>query len=209
MKLQLTYQFENEDELRAHLSAETRTTQAAPTAPAPAVTTPEAEATEASTGNEPTRDDLDGDGMPYDDAIHSDPPNFTADGLWRARRGKADEAKAARAAFKAGGGNVEPPAELPTAAPIGMPGGMPGMPTPAARTELPADAPAPVSLEMVIEKIKGMMGRSKLGEQTLAGLYQKHSGVSDPAASFGVFNTNESARSKLFAELCEIEPEVA
>lgn len=201
MKLQLTYQFDSEDELRAHLGTETRVAVEAPVQAAAPV---EAVAVEAPVEVEETRSasDVDGDGMPYDVAVHSDPPSFTADGLWRAKRGKGDEAKAARAAFKAKGGNMTAPAELPV--------GMPGMPVmPAAPAALPADAPEPISLDRVIEKITGMIQRAKLSEQVLAGLYQKHSGVADPAASFGVFNTNESARASLFGELCEIEPELA
>jgi hypothetical protein len=210
MKLQLTYQFDSEDELRAHLGTETRTVAveapapvipAAPIAAAPVV--PAAPApVEAPAEEVRSASDVDGDGMPYDAAVHSDPPSFTADGLWRAKRGKGDEAKAARAAFKAKGGNVAAPAALPT--------GMPGMPAvPGMPTALPADAPEPVSLDRVIEKITGMMTRAKLTEQVLAGLYLKHSGVTDPAQSFGVFNTNESARANLYGELCEIEPEFA
>jgi hypothetical protein len=83
---------------------------------------------------------------------------------------------------------------------------MPGM---AAAAVLPADAPEPISLDRVIEKISGMMTRGKIQEQMLAGLYAKHSGVADPAASFNVFNTNESARANLYCDLCQIEPEFA
>ncbi len=210
MKLQLTYLFETEDELRAHLAVETRTA-AAPVATETAIPTAAPVTvpvvTAAPSVEEPVTDTvartaLDGDGMPYDEAVHADPPSFTAGGLWRAKRGKADEAEAARAAFKARGGAVQPPAVLP-AAPVAMPG-MPG-----AAAALPADAPEPISLDRVIEKITGMINRGTLGEQTLAGLYAKHSGVADPAASFKVFNTNESARAHLFADLCNIEPEMA
>lgn len=212
MKLQLTYHFENEEELRAHLGGETRISApvTAPVAAAPvAPVAPEAVAAPVEpirTADEPepagmqSASDLDGDGMPYDAAVHADPPSFTADGLWRAKRGKAEEAKSARAAFKAKGGAVVAPV---------MPA-MPGMPTlPMASTALPADAPEPVTLDQVIGKITGMIGRGLLSDQTLAGLYAKHSGVADPSASFGVFNTNESARASLFNELCEIEPEMA
>lgn len=211
MKLQLTYHFENEDELRSHLGGEVRASAplspvaaVAPVAPVVAEAAPVAEAVE----DVRSATDLDGDGMPYDAAVHANPPSMTEDGLWRAKRGKADEAKAARAAFKAKGGNVAAPVGLPTAAVVApaaaaLPG-MPGMPS-----ALPADAPEPISLDRVIEKITGMLTRNKLSEQVLAGLYQKHSGVADPAASFGVFNSNESARANLFGELCTIEPEFA
>lgn len=213
MKLQLTYQFDSEDELRAHLGGEIRTVAETPATAAP-IAAPVAEARTAVPAVEPetetavSADALDGDGMPYDAAVHSDPPSFTADGLWRAKRGKGEEAKAARAAFKARGGNVAAPVDLPTAAApaLTLPG-MPGMPT--AAVALPADAPEPIGLDRVIEKISGMMTRNRITEQTLAGLYQKHSGVADPAASFHVFNTNESARANLFGDLCQIEPELS
>ena len=217
MKLQLTYQFDSEDELRAHLGGETRTVAETPATTAIMATEartiaveeihlgraaePEVEAAQSA-------DALDGDGMPYDAAVHSDPPSFTADGLWRAKRGKGEEAKAARAAFKARGGNVEAPADLPTepAPALAMPG-MPGMPS--AKSALPADAPEPIGLDRVIEKISGMITRGQINEQTLAGLYTKHSGANDPAASFAVFNTNETARANLFGDLCQIDPELS
>ena len=135
--------------------------------------------------------------MPYDDAIHADPPTTTADGLWRAKRGKADEAKTARAAFKASGGDVEPPAAAPAEASFAMPG----------TTPLPADAPEPISLDRVIEKINGMLTRQSVDQAALAPMYAEHSGTS-AEASFGVFQTNETARANLFAALCDIEPEM-
>lgn len=194
MKLQLTYHFEDEAELRAHLGGEIRAAQ------------PQTRA-EVPTDNETSVsvDALDGDQMPYDESVHADPPSFTADGLWRAKRGKGEEAKAARAAFKARGGNVEAPADLPTeVAPAMALPGMPGMPT--MNAALPVDAPQPISLDRVIEKISGMISRGCITEQTLVALYQAHSGVADPAKSFIVFDTNETARAKLFAELCLIDP---
>jgi hypothetical protein len=200
MKLHLTYEFESEAELRSHLAVETRTDAPAPVA-AETTTTGEEPAAETRSAT-----DVDADQMPYDSAVHSDPPQFTGDGLWRAKRGKSEEAKAARAAFKARGGAVVAPViEVAPSLP-GMPAAapsLPGMPT-----ALPADAPEPITLDRVIEKITGMMNRSTLGEATLSGLYAKHSGQADPTASFQVFNTNESARASLFGELCQIEPEL-
>jgi hypothetical protein len=210
MKVQLTYYFDNEDEVRAHLTGEARAAAPAPVAAQPETAQIEARAAEpqAETEVSVSADALDGDQMPYDAAVHSDPPSFTADGLWRAKRGKGEEAKAARAAFKARGGAVAAPADLPTeAAPAMALPGMPGMPT--AKAALPADAPEPIGLDRVIEKISGMITRAQITEQTLAGLYVKHSGVADPAASFNVFNTNESARASLYGDLCQIEPELS
>jgi hypothetical protein len=218
MKVQLTYYFDNEDEVRAHLTGEARAA-ASPLAERAREHFESQEtiaveeihigrAAEAEPETAVSADALDGDQMPYDAAVHSDPPSFTADGLWRAKRGKGEEAKAARAAFKARGGAVAAPADLPTeAAPAMALPGMPGMPT--AKAALPADAPEPIGLDRVIEKISGMITRAQITEQTLAGLYVKHSGVADPAASFNVFNTNESARASLYGDLCQIEPELS
>lgn len=215
MKVQLTYYFDNEDEVRAHLTGEAR-----------AAGSPVAErgreylasqetiaveeihigrAAEPEVETAQSADALDGDGMPYDAAVHSDPPSFTADGMWRAKRGKGDEAKAARAAFKARGGNVAAPVDLPTEPAPAL--AMPGMPV--VKAALPVDAPEPIGLDRVIEKISGMITRGLINEQTLAGLYTKHSGAADPAASFAVFNTNETARANLFGDLCQIEPELS
>jgi hypothetical protein len=199
MKLQLTYHFDDETELRAHLATDTRAPVEPVAAPVEPVAAPVEERTEVGS-------ETDADGLPYDADVHSDPPAFTSDGLWRAKRGKADEAKKVRADFKAAGGDIEPP--VMPAAPAAIVPSMPGMPS-AAGVQLPADAPEPVTMEKVIEKITGMMTRGVLDEATLKGMYQKHSGVVDPTASYGVFNTNESARANLFNDLCETEPEMA
>lgn len=220
MKVQLTYYFDNDSEVRAHLD---RGAALAPVAAPeslhaemgqeiraaqPETQQLEARAAEAEPETAVSADALDGDQMPYDAAVHSDPPSFTADGLWRAKRGKGEEAKAARAAFKARGGAVAAPADLPTeAAPAMTLPGMPGMPS--VKAALPVDAPEPIGLDRVIEKISGMITRGQITEQTLAGLYVKHSGAADPAASFNVFNTNETARANLFGDLCQIEPELS
>jgi hypothetical protein len=203
MKLHLTYEFESEAELRSHLAVETRVD-------AP-VLQPAGHGDRQTIAEEPVTEtrsstDVDGDQMPYDATVHSDPPQFTGDGLWRAKRGKSEEAKAARAAFKARGGAVVAPVIDAAPSLPGMPAAapsLPGMPT-----ALPADAPEPITLERVIEKITGMMSRNTLGEATLSGLYAKHSGQADPTASFQVFNTNESARASLYGELCQMEPDL-
>lgn len=195
MKLQLTYQFDSEDELRAHLGGESRV-EAAP-APVPEATPTPVEATPTPVEETKSETDVDIDGMPYDKTIHASPAQTTADGRWRSKRGKGDEAKQARADFLAKGGDIQPPADLPTAAAAPT---MPGMPS-----ALPAAAPEPVSLERVIERITTLMQRNALSEQQLAALYERHGGSSDPSASFQTFSTNESARASLFAALAEFE----
>ena len=174
-KLQLIYSFDSEEEMREHLAVETRA--AAPTAP-------------AGDDPAPTKADVDVDGMPYDEAVHSDPPQFKADGTWRAKRGKADEEKEARAAFKAGGGDIEPPAALPTAA-------APAAPTLPGAVALPADAPAPVSFDTLVKAITDAMNSGKIDQAGLGPLYAKHGGA-DPAKTL---ETSETARAAMLADL--------
>lgn len=147
-------------------------------------------------------DDTDKDGMPYNDAYHATPKSQTADGLWRAKRGKSTEANNARAAFKAAGGSVAAAVTMPVvaaaaAAPVVMPG-MPGMPAVAAR------APEPISYDKLIDKTVGMMNRSKIDSDGVMRLYGVI-GLVDPA----VLETNESMRAALYAKLAEIEPDLA
>lgn len=187
MKIHVTYEFENEDEMRAHIGGETRAASAVvasqdvtPAAPAPAETEVTAE--------------RDGDGMAWNPDYHSTPKSFTEDGMWRSKRGKADEAKAARAAFKAAGGVVAAPA-------------MPGMPTATVMPTMPVSAPIlppPVPFERLVGKITGMMTRGALSGESIAALYAKVG-----ATSGAQFETNESLRAALFTELCAVEPEVA
>jgi hypothetical protein len=174
-------------------------------APAPAVTVDEepvrtAEVTAAPTATATAEPEItantDADGLPYDPEIHATPKSVTADGLWRAKRGKADEANQARAAFKASGGAVVAPviADEPVAtAPV-----MPGMPVVAAR------APEPITYDKLIDKTMGMMERGKIDSDAVVKLYGVV-GLADPA----VLETNESMRAALFAKLCEIEPELS
>lgn len=142
---------------------------------------------------EPTiTDNVDKDGLPYDPEIHATPKSQTADGLWRAKRGKADEANAARDAFKAAGGAVVAP--VVTA--------MPGMPGATAPVTAPRAA-EPISYDKLIDKTVGMMQRSKIDADGVMKLYGEV-GIIDPAS----LETNESQRAALFGKLCEIEPEL-
>lgn len=174
MKYQITYSFETEEEMRAHLGG--GTTRAA--APAP---TEEPEVTV-------DRSALDGDQMPYDAEVHSDPPSFTADGLWRAKRGKKEAADAARAAFKAKGAAVVAP--VIAAAPVA-----PVMPA----LGIPAAAPvrqAPVTYEALIEKFTEVNARGALDPAKIGEVYARL-GITDVA----VFETNESLRAAMLSEL--------
>ena len=187
MKLHLTYEFESEEELRTHLGGETRAHTITATEVVRAPAAPEAPEPEITA-------ERDADDLPYNADYHATPKSFTDDGLWRAKRGKADEAKAARAAFKAAGGVV-------VAAPA-----MPGMPTAAVMPTMPVAAPIlppPVPFERLVGKITGMMTRGALSGESIAALYAKVG-----ATSGAQFETNESLRAALFTELCLIEPEM-
>lgn len=191
MNIELKYHFESEQELRDHLALESRDTVVNVTTTAPADRTAPADT--------PSNDgDVDSDGMPYDDALHSGNRGVNADGTWTARKGMAQQAKDARAAFKAGGGNVGAPEVAEE--PAGMPG-MPGMPGTKTDT-LPADAPEPVSLDQLITKSSGMITRGKIDHDGIGELYKKLEIV-----DANVFATNESLRAAMFTELCAIEPE--
>lgn len=205
MKVHLTYEFDSEDELRSHLgetATPATTVNVTATAPAtPATPTPAASGAPA-TGDEPTRSSLDGDGMPYSDEIHADPPSFTADGRWRAKRGKADEAKQARADFLAKGGNVTPPAELPATPPAAAaPAAAPSAPT--AAPALPASAPEPVTIESLYGRIGDLLNAAKLDKDSLGALYQKHAGAADPDTVHAVLSTNETVRAAMLADLVQ------
>ncbi len=126
--------------------------------------------------------------MPYDATIHANPPSFTAKGMWRSARGKADEASAAKKAFLASGGDVEPPADLPMPAPA--PAAMP----------MPPSAPEPVTFEAFWEKLKEVVERNVVDADTMTAWYEETTG--GPASdSFQVYQTNESARAAMMEKL--------
>lgn len=185
MKIHVTYEFENEDEMRAHIGGETRAASAVVASQ---------DVTPAAPPEQEITAERDSDDLPYNIDYHASPKSFTEDGLWRSKRGKADEAKAARAQFKAAGGVIAAPA-MPVAAPT-----MPTMPVAAPAAILPP----PVDFARLVGKITGMMQRGKLGNESITTLYAKVG-----ATSGAQFETNESLRSALFGELCAIEPEMA
>lgn len=188
-KINLTYTFDNEDELRAHIGGVTATPVAA--APAPA-----APAEEPEMRNDA---DTDSDGMPYDPEVHTETRATNQDGTWKARKGKAAEAKAARAAFKAGGGDAEAPdVEERTEESVAATG-MPGMPG-----TIPAETPEPVSMERVIDKANGMMERKVVDQAGIGALYVKAG-----STTLAEYESNETLRAKLFDLMCELEPELA
>lgn len=169
MKLQLTYLFENADELRAHLAE----------AGEPVTETGEVVDTSRA---------VDSEGFPYDPELHAETRAVNADGTWKVKRGKAEAAAAARAAFKAKGGAEPAPAAAPAAAlPVAATTtAMPGMP-PAAQTR------APISLDALVQRIVAGMGANKISNESLTALYAE-AGENDPNA----YSTNETARNKLW-----------
>ena len=193
-KHHLTLEFDTETDLRAYLDARasnTTTTVAAP------VVAPEPE-DEPGTGVD--RSALDNDGMPYDESIHADPPSLTAKGEWRAKRGKTDEAKAAKSAFLAKGGNVEPPADLPPAPPVvpGVPVASPAIP---GMDALPPSAPEPVTTEKLFEAITDVMTRGKIDGAAMQAVYQEYAGTIDGGQLLGVLNTNETVRANIYRHI--------
>ena len=153
------------------------------------------ETTETETVTREADDDADAvatdsDGMPYDPEVHSSSRALNADGTWKAMRGKAAEAKAARAAFKAQGANVTAPAGgLPGAAEKTEAPGLPGAET------LPNDEP--VTLEKAVEVAEKALADNVTDTQTLLGFYTEATGKSDANEAFAQLQTDETARAKL------------
>lgn len=180
-KIQLTYTFDNDADLRAHLAA--GDTRAAEQAGALAKLTAPAE----EPGIAADRSAVDGDGMPYDAAVHSDPPSMTTKGLWKSQRGKATEADAARAAWKARGGTVTAPV-APAAVVTAPAAAMPGMPV------LPVAA-APVSMDQVIAAAGAAQARG-VSVERISAIYGMI-GLTDVAQ----FDTNETMRAAFVTEV--------
>lgn len=149
--------------------------------------------------DENTEKSVDSIGMPYDETIHADPPSFKADGSWKVRNGQASAAKAAIAAFKAGGGNIEPP--VVEDAPVET-GGMPGV---KAQTGMPVPTAEPVTLDVVMKKWTGLMESGKLSAERATEICVEVTGKTDAQQHYPTFQTDETARADLYAKLNEIE----
>ena len=190
MKIHVTREYESEEEYRA---AELGLSRDATVTATEVVRAAEVPAAPAQAPEPEITAERDADGMEWNGDYHSTPKSFTENGLWRSKRGKADEANAARAAFKAAGGVTVPPA----------PAAMPGMPVAAAPAAMPTMAP-PVPFERLVGKITGMMQRGVLSAEAIGSLYGEVG-----ATSGAQFETNETLRAALFTRLCGIEPEPA
>lgn len=203
-KISLIYEFNDETELRAHLDGNTRAVPAAnpaltatlaaiavePTINAAAITPEPADIVRSAS-------DVDGDGMPYDAAVHADPPSTTKDGLWRAKRGYSEQANAARAAFKARGGNVQPPADLlppPGPVVVAAPALPPVVAAPAAHA-LPPSMPEPVDIQRLYEAITAGLKQGKIDSRAL---YVEFCKTDNPAEVGALLNTDETMRRAMF-----------
>jgi len=89
-------------------------------------------------------------GMTHDDAIHSTPPSFNADGSWRAKRGQKEAYDAAVAAANAPAPAATAPSQAAPTAPATMP-----MPNPASAA--PATPPAPIDYKTMAERFMAKM----------------------------------------------------
>lgn len=203
-KISLIYEFNDETELRAHLDGTTRAVPATTQTPSVTVATISGHTPEPTPAAEPgdtvrSTSDLDGDGMPYDAAVHADPPSFTKDGMWRAKRGKSDEANAARAAFKARGGNVQPPADLlpPPGPVVAAPPVLPPAAAPAAPAApaLPPSMPEPVDIQRLYDAITAGLKQGKIDSRAL---YREFCGTENPAEVGALLNTDETMRRAMF-----------
>ena len=144
---------------------------------------------------------VDSDGMPYDASVHSSTRAVNADGTWKALRGKADAAKAARAAFKASGGSVSAPVETED-------NGLPGVKaddTP----ELPgADViptAQPITMAEFTAKATAVLASKKIDDAGIVQVYLDATGQTNAKSAAKSLGTNESMRRAAFDRLTEIE----
>ena len=175
-----------EDEARSWLESRTRAV-VEPETPEPEPETPDAPAEHLRDGSVP----VDGEGMPFDPEIHSGPDKLTDQGLWRVKRGKAQEATQARAAFKAAGADVDAPEDVPVVPK------MPGM---------EPVAPAPVTFDDLMRACVEALESGSLTRAQMMALYGKHTGASGSEADIAaqaaqVFQTDESARAAMLADI--------
>lgn len=156
---------------------------------------------------------VDADRMPYDAAIHSDPPSLTDKGTWRVKRGMAKQAEDARAKWKAQGGAIVPPTSVvaeqraadpaptvtvlmpgvPAPKPNMMEAMYPGIMTPRAPEPV---LPPPVSVDDFLFVVTKAVNENKIAGEALQALYIKH-GVT----SMDILETNETLRRALYNDI--------
>lgn len=144
-------------------------------------------------------DVVDSDGMPYNAEVHATTREVNKDGTWKAQRGKGDQAKAARAAFKAEGGDIDAPK---TEAP-----GLPGTGTKAPGLPGAENIPAadPVTYADFVAKATAVMESGKIDSDGICALYCEVTGDTDVSVAAGKFETNESLRVEAVKRMTEIE----
>jgi hypothetical protein len=198
MSIEVKYLFANHDALRAHVELMSRTDTAITPpgtetpAVAPATETPAVAPATETPATEAAR--VDGDGMPFDPELHKPEP-FSSKGLWKAKSGCAPAANAARAAFKAGGGDIKAPAETKTRA--ALPGNtLPGN---------PPETRAPVSIDELFGRVTEMYTDGLVSDSDLATIYQNTTGSSNAAEATAAYDSNESARAAAMEALDEFE----
>lgn len=209
-KYQITIQCESEAEFRSTVNTLTnRSDTSEPTAtvqtdvqvPASVPSTPEKTETPASSAD-PDEMAVDADGMPYDPAVHSPKRAINQDGTWKAKKGQAEAAKAARAAFKAGGGGVTPPA-LPTS--TSDPQLTQSAPIESVKTALPGlgaiPAQEPVTFDQFFAKVTEVLNADKVKEDDLVKFYGDVTGCATTEEAVEVLQTNESVRAAGVAQL--------
>lgn len=167
------------------------------------VETKTAETTETKTAENEHIGKTDSIGMPYDPEIHTDTGTTNADGTWKARRGKAAEAKQAAADFKASGGDVEVPTSTTEEQPVEEVKADENVATLPGASVIP-DTP-PVDFVTVMGKIGEMFNTKKITAEQLGDLYQEVADTKVAGEVTEKFKTDETARSRMYARLIEIE----
>lgn len=190
-KYQLIIQCDNEDDLRSAVDTlANRSDAPVPTAAVPVTPVPEKTDTPPTVAADPDDMAVDSDGMPYDPAVHASSRAVNKDGTWKAAKGKADAAKTARAAFKAGGGNVEAP--LVEADPDPMPE---PEETKAALPGVGAIPPQePVTFEQFFAKATEVLNAGKTDADSLVKFYGEITGCATTEEAVDVLQMSESVR---------------
>ena len=155
--------------------------------------------------------EVDSEGMPYNPAYHAKNKGTNADGTWKALRGHADEAKAARDAFKAAGGADPEPVETLPAPPVAETPPVPNVvtpaPAPAPAAPPVATAPLPPSsmveipdTQAVIELLTKAITEGKLDAAQL-GTFYGECGIQNTGAPTEEIDANETIRQNMSVKL--------
>lgn len=204
-KITITVECDDAEDARSVIDQLTsRSDAAVTTAPA----TPSAEKTTKPV--EEIKSDVDdvvtdSDGMPWNEAVHASSRAVNTDGRWKARNGQAQAAKDARAAFKASGGDIDPPVDASTEGDAGLPGtkaedDVPGLP--GADAIPPAD---PVTMADFTAKATAVLKSGKIDNPGIIAMYLEVTGQSDTNEAVKSFQTNETMRRAAVDRLTEIE----